>query len=270
MLYKICVLFLLFICYSILGWMIECLSVSFHEKKLTLDRGFLIGPYCPIYGYGGLFFFIFLEQYKNTPLTLFILAAVGSSVLEYITSYLMEKIFKTRWWDYSDRKFNIEGRIYLGNIVAFGLLGVILVYIINPYLLNIITNFKTNYLIAISILILIIFLIDNIITFTIMTKLRLNISNIKQDQTTEIDKQVKDFLLNYNFFLKHLFKVFPRIKISLPTGDKILSSIKETLENIDLIKLNKKQQIKELKQKIKTTTNKQEKKQLKNQIYSIK
>ena len=270
MLYKICLLFLLFICYSILGWMVECLAVSFEEKKITLDRGFLIGPYCPIYGYGGLIFYIFLTKYQDDLLTLFILAAVGASVLEYVTSYAMEKLFKARWWDYSHRRFNLEGRICLGNSVAFGLLGVITTHAINPYLLNILWKIPNTTLIIISIIIASIFLIDNILTFTVMTKLRLKISHIKKDSTTEIDKQIKEFLMNYSFFMKRLVKVFPRIEISVPKGEEILSIIKETLKNIDFVRKNKKESIKLLKQKLKTVTNKEEKEKIKKEIHSIK
>lgn len=83
--------YLLFWIFSVFGWIMEEIVCSISEKKIV-NRGFLIGPYCPIYGFGGLIM-IFLIPYKNEPLTCFILAAVLCSVLEYITSYIMEKIY---------------------------------------------------------------------------------------------------------------------------------------------------------------------------------
>ena len=95
--------FLLFLIYAILGWIMESALVSFQSGKL-INRGFLIGPYCPIYGWGGLIITLYLTQYKDNIFTVFFLAVIVCSILEYFTSYIMEKIFKARWWDYSDRK----------------------------------------------------------------------------------------------------------------------------------------------------------------------
>ena len=79
-----------------------------------MNRGFLIGPCCPIYGCGCLLFILILPKYLDDPIVLFILAATICSVLEYITSWIMEKLFNTRWWDYSKRRFNLDGRVCLG------------------------------------------------------------------------------------------------------------------------------------------------------------
>ena len=233
MFYNICFLFSLFIIYSIIGWMTECVACSISEKNIVKDRGFLIGPYCPIYGWGGLFMYIFLTKYQNDPLTLFILASVGASVLEYITSFAMEKLFKARWWDYSNRKFNLEGRVCLGNALLFGLMGMLLIYFINPFFMDLLMSISNNTLIIISIILFIIFLTDNILTFIIVTKLKLRITKIKKDSTSDIDKQVKEFLTSYRFFIKRILYAFPRIKFSLPKGESIKRRIQDVLNNID-------------------------------------
>ena len=239
MLYNICFLFSLFIIYSIIGWMTECVACSIEWKRMIKDRGFLIGPYCPIYGCGGLFSYVFFSKYYDDPLTLFILAAVGASVLEYVTSYFMEKMFKARWWDYSHRRFNLEGRVCLGNALLFGLMGMIFVYLINPFFTNILKSIPNNILIIASIIAFIIFLTDNILTFMIVTKLKLRITKIKQDLTEEIDKQVKEFLTSYSFFIKRIFNAFPRISFALPTGESIKNKIQDVLNSIDKSKKNK-------------------------------
>ena len=124
--------FALFLIYSFLGWVIEVASCSKIQKKFV-DRGFLIGPYCPIYGTAALIIILLLKKYENDLAVLFVMSIVVCSVIEYVTSYIMEKLFKTRWWNYSDKPFNINGRICLSNSFLFGFLGVLLVYFINPF-----------------------------------------------------------------------------------------------------------------------------------------
>ena len=98
--------FLLFIIYSFLGWFVEVINVFLNTKKLV-NRGFLLGLYCPIYGVGCLAMIFLLDQYLEEPAILFLVSMFLFSVLEYGTSWLMEKLFRTRWWDYSHKKFKI-------------------------------------------------------------------------------------------------------------------------------------------------------------------
>ena len=93
--------FLVFIFYSFLGWLMEVILTYSSDKKFV-NRGFLIGPYCPIYGWGVLLIMFILKRYLDRPIGLFCMAVIICSVLEYLTSYLMEKLFKARWWDYSN------------------------------------------------------------------------------------------------------------------------------------------------------------------------
>ena len=104
--------FLFFIIYSFLGWIIEVILCSIIEKKIV-DRGFLIGPICPIYGCGAVIITLALSSYKDDWIVVFCMAVILAGALEYFTSYAMEKIFHARWWDYSNNKFNINGRICL-------------------------------------------------------------------------------------------------------------------------------------------------------------
>ena len=105
-----CYYFLLFIIYSFMGWLMEIIDNIIVKHKIV-NRGFLLGPYCPIYGFGCLSLIFFLSNYKSDPIILFFMAIVICSILEYSTSYIMEKLFKLRWWYYIDKKFNINGRI---------------------------------------------------------------------------------------------------------------------------------------------------------------
>lgn len=123
--------FLWFVFYSILGWVYETILCSTLEKRF-INRGFLNGPYCPIYGFGALIVILTLRSVENVVL-LFLMAAVLTSTLEYITSWGMEKLFHARWWDYSHKKWNINGRVCLLGAVAFGVLSLLIMKVVHPF-----------------------------------------------------------------------------------------------------------------------------------------
>ncbi len=207
-------LFIMFIFYSICGWIIEVVNVSVLEKKVV-DRGFLIGPYCPIYGFGGLYIYIFLNKYYSDPIALFFLTIVECAILEYLTSFVMEKIFKTRWWDYTDKKFNINGRICLETLVLFGLCGIISTYLINPYLIQFINFINPSVLNVLAIVLAIIFLVDSIVSFRIIYNFKSVANDVRKDSTNEITAKVKEVLKNKSIFSKRLVKAFPNFKTML-------------------------------------------------------
>ena len=163
MLYDLSKIFLLFIIYSFLGWLMETVACFLSTKKFT-NRGFLLGPCCPIYGFGVLLIVILLHKYQKDPLILFIMAIIICSLLEYITSWLMEIIFKNRWWDYSNRKFNINGRVCLIGAVVFGTLSLILIKLVHPLVLKMIGMMNDTLFHTIVIALAVIFITDNVIT----------------------------------------------------------------------------------------------------------
>ncbi|MDE7245674.1 MAG: hypothetical protein K2O18_17115 [Oscillospiraceae bacterium] len=122
--------FLLLMVYSFLGWCCEMVYCSLCEGHLCEKRGFLNGPVCPVYGHGALLVLIILRGGCETPLLTFLYGAVLTSVIEYITSYYMEKLFHMRWWDYSGRRFNLFGRVCLRNSALFGAACVVLCHIL--------------------------------------------------------------------------------------------------------------------------------------------
>ena len=124
-------LFLLLMAYSFLGWCGEMVYCSLGQGKLCEKRGFLNGPLCPIYGHGALLVLAALGGSTN-PLVTFAAGAVLTSAVEYVTSYLMEKLFHMRWWDYSHKRWNLNGRVCLQNSTIFGLACVALCHWANP------------------------------------------------------------------------------------------------------------------------------------------
>ena len=200
--------FLLFLIYSFIGWLIEVIG-KLIEKHKFINRGFLVGPICPIYGHGCILMILTLSRYKDNPLTLFIYAIFICSLLEYFTSYFMEKIFKTRWWDYSTKKFNLNGRICAETMIPFGILGTLVICVINPifeYLLNLF-NFETIKITAIVLFIL--YIIDYTISLIIMFGFKGTLKTVEKDGTEEITKKVKDILINKNVLYKRLVEAFP-------------------------------------------------------------
>ena len=200
--------FLLFLIYSFIGWLIEVIG-KLIEKHKFVNRGFLIGPICPIYGHGCILMILTLNRYKDNPLTLFIYAIFICSLLEYFTSYFMEKIFKARWWDYSTKRFNLNGRICAETMIPFGILGTLVICVINPifeYLLNLF-NFETIKITAI--ILFIIYIIDYTISLVIMFGFKGTLKTVEKDGTEEITKKVKKILINKNVLYKRLVEAFP-------------------------------------------------------------
>ena len=128
-------LFLLFLIYSVIGWICEVVYCSVIERKFV-NRGFLMGPLCPIYGVGGLLVIFLLEPFKENLYYLFVMAVVVTTLLEYVTSWALESIFATKWWDYSQFRLNIRGRVCLLNSLLFGAMSVIAVHFVHPAILN--------------------------------------------------------------------------------------------------------------------------------------
>ena len=210
----LCYYFLLYFMYCVIGYVLECIFCSIIDKKLVLNRGFLIGPYLPIYGKGALCIILLLNKYLEDPFALFIMASLIATVLEYFASYFMEKIFKARWWDYSEKKFNLNGRVCLTNTVLFGLGGLIVMYVINPFLTGILDGFSKTTIIVLGLIFFTIYAVDTIISFTTIYKLRSSSTSLKKDSTEEISEQVRETILKNSYFKKRLLNAFPRVETS--------------------------------------------------------
>ena len=216
MFFEIRELFLLFIIYSIIGWILEVFYNLIFEDKKIVNRGFLIGPYCPIYGVGCLLILGLLFRYKSQPVGLFVLSMVICSLLEYITSYVMEKLFKARWWDYSDKRFNINGRICLETMIPFGIVSCLIIYIVNPFFVSILREVPGIDLTILFIVTSIIFIVDVITSFNVVNNFKRTVKKVSlEDKTEDINKYVKDILMKKSFLYRRLVIAFPRIETKL-------------------------------------------------------
>ena len=222
--------FLLFMIYSVIGWCME-VTCKLIQYKRFINRGFLIGPYCPIYGYGAILITILLRKYIYDPWVLFVRAILVCGTLEYLTSFFMEKIFKARWWDYSQRKFNLNGRVCFGTIIPFGILGLFIMYVSNPFLLEKLELIPEVWLNWIFGILFTIYIVDNIVsTFIIryVKKAEL-IAGKDLDNTEEMTTKVKEILENKSVLHRRLVKAYPTL---IAIKSKIDKKTKEIKQNI--------------------------------------
>ena len=207
--------FALFFIYSFIGWLIEMFCVNVILKQKFANRGFLIGPYCPIYGSASLIMIFLLSRYKEDILVLFFMSIIICSITEYLTSYIMEKIFKARWWDYTNEPFNLNGRICLINSIAFGMLGVLLIKFINPFFSNLLLKINPLIFNIISCTLFVLFILDVILSCNIIKKIKISASNLRKDSTNEVSKKVKSEIMSKGYFFRRIVKAFPDLRFDL-------------------------------------------------------
>ena len=118
--------------FSFFGWVWECLYVSIKNKRLV-NRGFVTGPVCTIYGVGAVSVFLLLQPFKGNNIAVFFGGVIVATILEYVTAFVMENIFHAKWWDYSCQRWNYKGRICLTSSIAWGFLSVLLYEVLEPF-----------------------------------------------------------------------------------------------------------------------------------------
>ena len=207
-------LFFIFIFYSFSGWVIETIRVSLREKRFV-NRGFLLGPYCPVYGFGAVSLDILLSKFVAKPVFYFFLAFLIAAVLEYFTSFIMEKIFHARWWDYSDRALNLNGRICAENLLQFAFFGTIVMCFVNRRILTLYYMMMIPLRYFVMLALFLIALGDTIISASLVKKIKSDIKMISKDNTREISEKVRELIKKRNIFHRRLFKAYPGIKLMI-------------------------------------------------------
>lgn len=116
--------------YCFVGWCIESVYVSLHQKRLV-NRGFMRGPFLPLYGSGAIMMLLVSMPFREHLVLVYIAGCIGATILEYVTGVTMEALFKVRYWDYSDKKYNFQGHICLGTSLAWGLLTILMTRLVH-------------------------------------------------------------------------------------------------------------------------------------------
>lgn len=148
-----------FIIYSMVGWLVESIYMSFCNKKLT-NRGFGRGPFCPIYGFGGVLGYLILHPLSKNLIGLYLAGAILATAFEYLVGRVMLKIFGEVWWDYNEKTCNYQGIICLESTVAWGLYAIIIITFLHGKILSVIDRFDMGQGVIACKLILFLVLID--------------------------------------------------------------------------------------------------------------
>ena len=202
-------LFLWFILYGFLGWVWETSFCSIRAKHF-INRGFLNGPIIPVYGFGAVFVIIALSlsaphipahlPYIDIPIV-FIAGMIICTILEYITAVILESAFHIRWWDYSKQRFNFQGRICLKSALFFGVMSVIIIYIVQPIISNISPNIPANIENPLALVFLVLITIDLSVTISSLIHLKTHLENIHYkientaDDLLEDAEEIKDSII---------------------------------------------------------------------------
>lgn len=242
-----------FAIYSFLGWCIESIYKTILEKKF-INSGFLYGPFCPIYGFGAVIMILLLCKLPQNIFLIFLISMLLLTTWEYIVGVLLEKIFKTKYWDYSDLKFNINGRICLKNSIYWGILGVVFTFIVHPVMSSMVNMIEITTLFHINIIIYVIILTDVIITvnrilfidekirqlYEISDKIKEKINELKQSE--ELEKiSAQNMIAKINELKEQqailkikIYKLIIRLKKAFPTMQQSEAISKFIEQKIDL------------------------------------
>lgn len=221
---------ILFSIYSFLGWVCEVVYCSIPAKKF-INRGFLKGPVCPVYGFGAVFVVLIMNLLDiNIPILIFLFGGIIASIIEFLADIVLEYVFHTRLWNYSNRKFNIKGRVCLLNSTLFAILSLLLMKLIHPTILNLVNTFSNQTIMIVAYILIAIFTVD--ISLTVSEVINLNITlknmNILNQLKKEFNK--KEFKFNK---LKRLINAFPELehKRYREEFNKLKELIKESIDN---------------------------------------
>lgn len=232
-------LFFYFTIYSFLGWCSEVIYAGVKQKKFV-NRGFLHGPFCPIYGFGALTILILIkpilffvpENIFIKALTIFIYSAILTSILEYITGTLLEKYFNTTWWDYSDRKYNIKGRICLSFSIMWGIASVFGFMILHPQIIWMVSLIPYNVGIIIMYLLITYLLVDSILTIKVLINFASLLDEINL-VSVELKERVKS---NIEQLVYKAIQKKPSLASIDTLSERIKSSLKALKVNTDFKK----------------------------------
>ena len=222
-------LFCYFIVYSFMGWCLETVYATIRKKEFV-NRGFLLGPFCPIYGFAILSIIVLLKPIENNYIFLLLGSIFLTSIIEYITGYILETTFDSTWWDYSDEPYNLHGRICLKFSIIWGFISILILKVIHPYIEYIVNLIPPNPGVFLFYITLVYFILDFIITIITILKLKSLLTQLITSYSELTDKFL-DFKLNLGNT-----KSIPELRIKLDQlidlAETKMNKKKSNFENI--------------------------------------
>ncbi len=230
---------LYFTAYSLLGWFFESIFTSMYEKKV-LNRGFLFGPVCLVYGVLAVVLLVIQEFFTFHPILLFVLSFIIITLLELATSWLMEKLFNIHWWDCRRFKLNLFGRVWLPQSLFAAVISVLILYFVHPYLASLLAEFltRTQQRVFASLLIAA-FIADFIYTLNVLMRLEEHLKKLhaaleyfpknKDSRREEAPSFVMEEMMEHPDSVYRFISSFPTMRHK--QRDKDLKWLRESLEN---------------------------------------
>ena len=206
-------LILIFFAFSIVGWCIE-VTLKYFEFGRFINRGFLTGPWLPIYGSGAVLCTVSVQGLA--PLesgygTTFVICFVLCGVLEYMTSFVMEKRFHARWWDYSKKPMNLHGRVWIGNLILFGLGGVLIVHVFDPLLYRLFAVISLPVRELMALILSAVIAADFVMSHFVLKLVKTGVEQSQADNTEQISREVRLLLSDRSVFYRRFADAYPEV-----------------------------------------------------------
>ena len=227
-------LVLLFFLYSFAGWCIE-VTLKYIQYHRFINRGFLTGPICPIYGTGACLITVavrLLTPLEKAVGTTFAISFVLCGAVEYLTSYVMEKRFHARWWDYSRKPMNLNGRVWIGNLVLFGLGGTAIVHVLNPVLLRWLEALSPAFRAAAAGTLSAVALADYAMTHVVLKLVKTGVEHSQADNTEEISREIRMLLSDRSVFYRRFADAYPEVIYRTDRVRERIAAIREEAERL--------------------------------------
>jgi uncharacterized membrane protein len=223
-----------FFIFGFAGWCMEVI-LKYRQYHRFINRGFLTGPILPIYGFGVILITLVvgrLTSVESGVMTTFAISLVICGLVEYLTSFVLEKIFHARWWDYSQKPMNLHGRVWIGNLVLFGLAGVAIIHIVNPVLFPALDRIPLNTRKVTAVVLLAIFAADLVISCFVLKLVKAGIDSSEADNTEEISKEVRQLLTNRSYFYSRFADAYPEVVYKTERVQARIAAVKAEAERL--------------------------------------
>ena len=240
---------LLFFIYAFLGWCIE-VTLKFFQFHRFINRGFLAGPWLPIYGSGATLITILvkgLSSLESSVGTTFVISFVLCGIVEYMTSFVLEKRFHARWWDYSQKPMNLHGRVWIGNLILFGLGGVLIVELFNPLFFRLSGHMSFRLRETLVIVLSCIFAADYVMSHFVLKLVKTGVESSEADNTEAINKEIHLLLRDRSFFHRRFAEAYPEV---IYRTDRIAARVEAIKAETERLRLEAEQRAVEVKHEV--------------------
>jgi len=206
-------LVLLFFTFSFLGWCVE-VALKYRQYHRFINRGFLAGPWLPIYGSGATLITVgvgLLPRAEASYGATFLISFVLCGAVEYAVSWFMEKRFHARWWDYSQKPMNLNGRVWIGNLMLFGLGGVLIVKLLNPLFFGLFARMTLRAREILAGLLTAVIAADFAMSHVVLKLVKTGVEKSEADNTEEINREIRRLLSDRSVFHKRFADAYPEV-----------------------------------------------------------